>query len=130
MVFARLSLRHDKKAVASVRLSVFWLQAAQAWQACYRLLGVVPCRWRKVSVETPLLSRVCARKLTVALDSLARIGGDAGSVRLHFVRGERERGLGPYLSHVVLAWEGADGVRAAAGLCMCGQVANPNYGQG
>lgn len=78
-------------------------------------------------METEVLSRVCTRELGNRLAGLALIGGDAGSVRLRFVRHVNGRGQRSYVSHVVLAWEGADGVRASAGRCLCGQVANPYY---
>ena len=105
---------------------MFNVQTTEAGEASERLLGVVSSRWAKDGVEGALLSRVCSRELAKRLDRLARIGARVQCLRMRFVWGGRESGLGPDVSHVVLAWEGAGGDRGAAGFCVCGQIAVPD----
>jgi len=81
-------------------------------------------------MEAALLSRLCGKRLVATLETAARLGWHDGSFRVRFVRGISSERLGPDLSHVVLTWEGADGVRASAGRCMCGQATDPAYGEG
>lgn len=78
-------------------------------------------------METEVLSRVCSRKLVDRLASLALVGGELRCLRMRFVRERLVSGQRSYVSHVVLAWEGTNGVRASARQCVCGQVASPYY---
>lgn len=80
-------------------------------------------------METEVLSRVCSRQLIDRFNGLALIGGDIECVRMRFVRGVGRDGQRSYVSHVVLAWERADGIRVAARRCVCGQVANPDHSE-
>jgi hypothetical protein len=78
-------------------------------------------------MEGSLLSRVCGTALIRVIQSTAANGWDAECFRMRLVRGVSGDGQRSDISHVVLAWEGTAGDRAAARLCLCGQVANPDY---
>ena len=81
-------------------------------------------------MEGTFLSRMCSRQLVLALGRVAINGGDLSGVRLRLVRKRREQRLGPDVSHLVCTWQGADGVRASARQCMCGEVAESDYDEG
>lgn len=115
------------KGSANVRVPMFRVPTAQAREIGFRLLGLVPSRWGALSVEGSVLSRRCSDALTDALVTIARDGRHDGRICLSILRIVSGRGLGPDLSHVVLTWEGTNGVRLAARQCMCGENPNPDY---
>ena len=68
---------------------------------------------------------MCSRAFVTALEDFTANGGFGVSVCMHFVRGIGRDGLRPDVCHVVLTWEGAEGIRRSTLRCMCGQVENP-----